>query len=93
MKQILITIFLTLSIISANENWIEIKSISNTSTSKPNLRLDINLSKIKSIQSNKINLLLQSTTVKQLVDLSNKRKIEPSNSNNWFALDKPAASK
>jgi len=88
-NNIFILMSFVLTTLYANENWIKIEpmNISQTPTPKQATPLDINLSKIESVNKIMKNVAL----IKQIIDASNKKEKQiksDKSDKNWFVLDK-----
>lgn len=75
--------FFIITILPANENWINIESIDETQALKSSAKLDVNLSQIEPLNKMMKNVI----AIKQLIDATNKKEKNISNDKNWFALN------
>jgi len=84
MKLILLFLLFQLTTLFANESWISIIPLDKTPTSKVPNKLDLNLSQIEPIN----NIIKNATVLKQLIDLSTKKKVPTTNDKDWFILNR-----
>ena len=77
---LLLPLLFQVIILSANENWIPIKPMSQEQSPKQNTKLDVNLSQVEPI--NKI--IKNATAIKQLIDATSKKDKAVANDKKWF---------